>query len=111
MPYRTPSKRYGVIAFAAVVAIVISFLFAAKGTVDRRTALAAQNAAQRAAQLEADHEACLRINKIYIIIQRQLRLSLQTTPKLAYYQKHRVELHSFIHATQDEIKAFAPAKC
>ena len=111
MSYKSPAKKYGVLAFAAVVAIVVSFLFAAKGTLDRRTALADQQVALRAAQVEADKAACLRINKVYRLIQTQLTLSLQTTPKLSYYKHHPAELRRVQRSTRVEIKAFTPEKC
>ena len=108
---RSPHRKYGAIAFAAVVAIVVSFVFAAKGTLDRRQALADKGAALVQASQVADRAACRRINKLDTLIQHQLRLSLVTTPKLAYYKQHPAELRRVLAGTRAEIRAFKPEKC
>lgn len=92
---------------AAVMAICISFFIAAKSTLNRREAASVQQTQLHA----ADAAACARINKLYHLIQVQVRLSLTTTPKLDYYKQHPDELKAVQQRARDEIKAFAPEKC
>lgn len=107
MPKSPPHKKYGVLAVAAVAAIAVSFFIAGKSTLDRRSA-----AREQSVQFHrADVAACARINKLYLLIQKQVRLSLTTTPKLTYYKQHPDELAAVQQRTRNEVKAFAPEKC
>jgi hypothetical protein len=94
-------------ALAAVIAIAASFFIATKTTLDRRD----QAAQQQVAYTAADRAACARINKLYSLIQKQVRLSLETTPKLTYYKRHPKELAVVLNQAHNEIRAFAPTKC
>lgn len=107
MPRSTPHKRYGLLAIAATVAIVVSFFIATRSTLDRREQTVRDH---RIATL-ADYRACLRINKLNRLIQEQLRVSLRGLPTIAYYKRHPAELHRVQHQTANEIRAFAPETC
>jgi hypothetical protein len=107
MPQKRIHKRYGALAVAAAIAIIVSFFIAAKSTIDRRSAIEAQ----RQLATRADYDTCLRLNKLYGLIQQQVRLSIQTTPTLEYYKNHPAELATVQARARQEIQAFAPEKC
>ena len=111
MPQKSPYKRQGAISIAAVIAIVASFFIAGKSTLDRRATLAESVKSARIATEEGDRSACLRINTLDRVIQKNLRLSLRSTPKIAYYKTHPDELRDVLKNIQVEIADFAPQKC
>lgn len=100
-------RRWNVLAIAATIAIAASFLLAAQNTAGRIS----ENNRLRAFQVAADVRACRRINKLDVTIQKQLQVSLTTTPKLTYYKNHPQELQSVLANLRSEIEAFKPQPC
>lgn len=97
----------GVIAVTATIAIMLAFLLAANDTRAKRGRVKDT----LAAQARTDRVICERVNKLYRLIQAQVRLSLKQNPTLTYYKTHPDELVAVQQATRDEITAFAPKTC
>ena len=101
------SFRWNVLTVAATIAIVVAFILAAQATSNKR------HEDNRLAVIlhQADYNACQRINKISKIIQDQVRLSIQSIPKLTYYKTHPAELRAQLLTLHREVEAFAPESC
>lgn len=107
MPHRSLPRRWGVLAGAATVAIMVAFLLAAVTAKTRRHELKTNLTTQR----HTDRVICERVNRVYTVIREQIRLSQVAIPKLTYYQRHPAELARVQAATARELKAFTPKPC
>lgn len=107
MPYKTPDRLKSIIGITATVAIMLAFLFAANQSVARRV----RNKQINEQQAHTDQVICERVNRLYTIIQAQLRLAMSSNPKIMYYQQHPAELKRVQDGLSKEITAFAPQPC
>jgi hypothetical protein len=107
MPNSPPHRKFGVIAVAATAAIMLAFFLAANGTVNRRD----QNRQTNAQQMHNDYVLCTRLNRLYRLIQKQVRQSIKDTPKIAYYRSHLADLARVQKTQQQELRAFTPQPC
>lgn len=107
MPYRPYHKKWSIIAGVAAVAIMASFLIAAITTKQRRD----DTNRRFSEQVQTDQLICERVNKLYVAIQQQVRLSIKNTPKIAYYKTHPVDLIRAEASLRRELAAFAPRRC
>jgi Skp family chaperone for outer membrane proteins len=59
----------------------------------------------------SDHQVCIAIRNLDLVVTRQLQRSKVNLPKLAYFREHPEELAQQQESIEAQLKAFRPREC